>query len=498
MTKQIILESQLDELVSKIETQNATIEEKLNVQNLLLANIAYNNGALVLDSPKAVQRFLRAGLLKGVLHPSDQIIIDKVSSVTATKSGSGITAVTVDANTFLSKVGYSDDDVHLFTFSSTNNAWMFHGEAVLLSNYGITVTGTPSNGDTVTVTVDSTQYVMDVLGIDQDTPADPNLTHTLALQMHNCLMDLQFDASEALMYFPEGLEAGTYNITLDHGAYGGGTGQDGTYSFTITQDIPAGGFLKHSTMGCYQSSYNPDQIVAGKFSTHNADYSALESNLTTGAGAVGTSLGTVTARDPQYRQAGALAAENINATERQYYGNNNYAQSALKQMLESDADAGSVWSSKHKFDFPPSWKSSQAGFLKGIDPALREVIGKVVKRTGLHLWDRTILGVNYVDTEELVWLPSFSEVYFGKNTYGSQVDEGGPYDFYKDYSDLSAPGTGADTNRIKRIGATAKYWWLRSPYPSSAYDVYGVGPSGAYGINGAYYANGLAPAFCIV
>lgn len=482
--------------VTKPIVLDETFEQKMDMIGVLLANIADNGGSLVVDSPKTLQRIVRLGLAGKVLHPSDQIIIERETAMSINSSNDGLT-VSVTADTFLEKIGEAHSGVYEFIYDGLD--WVLHGQEVELTQYGISCTGTPAEGDIIAVHETASQLVFDVLGIDQDTPSDPNLTHALALQMHDCMINLQFDAPEALMVFPSGLAAGQYNITLLNGAYGEATGSDGTYEFTITQDIPAGGFLRHTTMGQYNGNgYTKASITSGKFNTYAADYSALESNISCAEGSGGTSLGTVTARDPSLRVAGACAVDDINATERQQYGRNYWKESAARQMLNSKAAAGSVWTPQNKWDMPPSWKATQEGFLKGLDPELVSVIGRVKKRTGLNVWERTLKSANYEDTDELVWLPSYSEVYFGKNTYGSQVDEGGPYSFYKDYSDLSSAGTGADTNRIKLLSGSARYWWLRSPFPSYASGVYYVIPTGAYSDGGARGSTGLAPAYCIV
>ena len=473
-----------------------TFSEKMDMIGVLLANIANNGGTLIVDSPKTLQRLVRLGILDKVLHSTDQIIIERETAMSINSNNSGLT-LSVDADTFLESIGEAHSGVYEFVYDGLD--WTLHGSEVELTAYGISCTGTPDAEDIIAVHETAAQLVFDVLGIDQDTPSDPNLEHTLALQMHDCLMDLQFDASEALLYFPEGLAAGTYNITLYKAAYGEGTGQDGTYQFTIANAIPTGGLLRHSAIGVYQGGgYSKSQITGGTFTTYNADRSVCEQNIATSEGSSGTNLGTVTARNPSNRVAGALSVDCINATERNAYGRNYWKESAARQMLNSKAAAGSVWTPQNVFDMPPSWASNTSGFLKGLDPELVSVLGRVKKRTGLNVWERTLKSANYEDTDELVWLPSYSEVYFGQNTYGSQVNEGGPYKFYSDYSDLGSAGTGADANRIKRVSNSATYWWLRSPGPSHADVTYSVTPTGAYYNYVASDSYGLAPAFCIV
>lgn len=82
-------------------------------------------------------------------------------------------------------------------------------------------------------------------------------------------------------------------------------------------------------------------------------------------------------------------------------------------------------------------------------------------------------------------------------TNNNNIEEGAVYDFYKMFSDLSAPGNGADSNRAKRAigGTSASYWWLRSPYPSSnTRTVYLVNPDGSLNNTDAYDSHGVPPA----
>lgn len=476
-----------------IEAKLQGLVDQQEITNVLLAEIAANNGSLVVNSARTLQRLTRLGIIAKVLHPTDQIVIERETAMTINSNNAGLT-LAVNAQTFLAKVGETHTGVYEFVYDGL--VWKLHDAEVELSQYGITCTGTPASGDEIAVHETASNLTFDVLGIDQDTPSDPNLTHSLTLQMHDCMMNLQFDAPEALMVL-NGLSTGSYYVIGDHSAYGESTTEDGNFGFTLAQDYANAKYLRHSTMGQWRSSYGKSYVTGGSFILYDENYNTL-ATLPTVESNSGTYLGTVTARTPSYRAAGSVSVDNINATERNAYGRNYWKESAARQMLNSDAAAGSVWSAQNLFDFPPSWKASQEGFLRGLDPELVSVLGRVKKRTGLNIWERTLIGVNYEDTDEIVWFPSYSEVYFGKNTYGVQVDEGTPYKFYSDYSDLKAAGAGADTNRIKLLNGAARHWWLRSPYPSYANGVCYVYPTGASTSDYANNSNGLAPAFCIV
>lgn len=330
-----------------------------------------------------------------------------------------------------------------------------------------------------TVTIDG--VVWDILGYDHDTvyKSDNTLAqHSVTIQTHDCVSALQFDAVEALFAFPNGLAAGTYYFTIDstydtpHNNYEG-------YQFTTTQDIPNKGLITFPWGG----NENASGVKVSTWASSSAT-TPLET-LTTSNETSGTFLGQAT--------LAIDTANNINAIQRARYGSNKWGTSALKQLLNSDKAAGTFWKAQTVFDRAPSWAADTAGFLYGMNPDFVSVLGRVKKRTALNTVSD---GGGYEDSVEKVFLLSRSEVYAGKE---NNIDEGSPYDYFKDFSDFSAPSTGKDTNRIKYRNGTAKYWWLRSPDTGYAFNMRLIFPSGE--LNSYYYATGsfdVAPACCIV
>lgn len=69
-------------------------------------------------------------------------------------------------------------------------------------------------------------------------------------------------------------------------------------------------------------------------------------------------------------------------------------------------------------------------------------------------------GAAYDEMDDYFFLLSRSQVYGGAE--GVEVDEGSPYPYYSEYSDLSTPGTDNDANRIVRKGAAASSYILRT------------------------------------
>ncbi len=328
-------------------------------------------------------------------------------------------------------------------------------------------------GDQFVSTKGSTQLVWDIIGFDHDVPADSQFKHSMTIQLHDCYTSAQFDEPEALYYAPEGLAAGTYCFTLLSGydaTYGGGK----TYQFTLTKAVPAGGQIM------FPWSYNK-QASTVLISTYESATSttAIESvSVTEGSG--GTNLGTADGK-----------AENMNHSHKIRYGSNRWLHSSIRQWLNSDKAASAWWKPQNVFDRPPS-NASTAGFLTDMDGQFLSVIGEVTKRTALN----TVTdGGGYEDTKELMFLLSRSELYGG---LGNIANEGEPYPYYANYSDLSAPGVAADNNRIKYRDGSEQYWWQRSCSTGNAYDVRYVHSTGQILNYLAYNSNGVAPACCII
>lgn len=447
---------------------------------IYLAAIAKNTGGVDMNGWKYVQSLVRTGLHKELIKVGDIFVIEKETAMTVrvgtteAEGTPGITAASVVALTFIGKIGTAHSGDYEFEYDGAE--WHYGGSAVDLAEYGISVTGTPAHGDVVIVHETAAQMPYIVLGIDQDTPSDSQFTHSLTLGAVDVYAEMQFDAPEAFYYAKNGLAAGDYYFTIDptyDASYN--TYKDTGYQFTLTQDVPAGGVLTFP----WGSNAQASGVKVSAYASRSAT-TATES-VSVSSGTTGTNLGQLTtAGDPE---------NNLNSIQRVRYGSNNWKQSAMRQYLNSDKAAGNFWTPQTKFDRPPSWNASADGFLRGVDPDFVSVLGKVNKITGLN----TVTdGGGTETTSEKVFLLSHTEAYCG----GS---EGTAYDYYKNYSDLSAAGSGADTNRIKYRNGTAKYWWLRSPSPSYAYVVRYIHPSGTLNyISLASSAFGVVPACVIV
>ena len=72
------------------------------------------------------------------------------ASATATVSGTGVTAATVTAATFSTAVSGASG-IYEFEYSESDTSWQYDGTDISTTTYGITVTGTPADGDKIIV-----------------------------------------------------------------------------------------------------------------------------------------------------------------------------------------------------------------------------------------------------------------------------------------------------------------------------------------------------------
>ena len=343
-------------------------------------------------------------------------------------------------------------------------------------------------GTAIVTNKSDTPIYMNVLDHDYHTPVSSNIPHTCTLGMRDVFELRQFDAPEALFYvdptaYPNGLQAGTrYYITLDHGAYDGDTGEDGSYGFTPVTNVPKGGYVRHSTMGASHSPYQPSKITDGKFITYNTQFVQIE-QLDTDTGTDGTSLGTATAKTYQGNSA------HVNFTQRNAYGNNRVDQSAWLQY--ANASGTGWWSKKNEWDFPPTNYTTIQGFLTELDADMIASMVKVKIRFALADCD----GGGACDIETFVFPLSMTEVNFGHNN--SQYETSWGINNTLKEVPLAFYDGATNADRIKTMSNTARTWFLRGTLPSFAHIVRGVYTTGGLGHSIADYANGFVAAWCI-
>lgn len=443
-----------------------------------------------------VLSIVRMGLAPQVFSVGDIIEVGRETKVQASLGDhTGITAVAVDEDKFVAAMHEAGEKEYEITFDGS--AWKIGGTPIILADYGLTVTGTPASGDTVIVVETAStikMVIMDFIENSQTTIGniklhDKTKQHGMILQSEDVLYTLQSDAPEAFFHAAEGLAAGTYNITLGDSydtAYGGGA----TYQFTLTQAVPAGGQITLD----WPYNKTPLQGAGIKTWASNASTTPIET-VVPAVGTDGTSLGTLL--------IAVQESAGLNSIHRMRYGSNRWSTGAMRQHLNSSKVAGSVWTPQTVWDRAPSWVSSTAGFIHGLDPEFVKICGDVEILTALSTvaGDTTAAegsaGTGFETTVDKFFLPSKPEVFGGSD---NASDKGDAWQYYSANSDVpgGASNAGADSNRIKvNAAGNATYWWLRSPHVGYGSYVRIIYPTGGVNSTNAHYSHGVAPA-CVV
>lgn len=267
---------------------------------------------------------------------------------------------------------------------------------------------------------------------------------TMTLMMHDCLYNRAPDNAEYFWWNNTGAElaAGTYHFTVYKAGHFGNTKYDGTYQFTTTQAIPADARLLNVCIGHIESS-KAGMLSMGVSVYDSAD--TLIEKCTMTEGSEGTDLGTIS-------QTSANIVDTLgkfNASGRCSQGSNNWAQSNIRQWMNSDAAAGAWWTKQTPFDRRSSNYDNVRGLKGDLDAEFVAVLGEVDIET------QTNDGYEYgytagetYTTRDLLFLPGYRNV----NTGDSLA-----YEYFKDA-----------TNAMRRKNAvneekTNAIWFLRTP-----------------------------------
>lgn len=469
-------------------------DSTLKQTNAVLASMGMGQGASGLQ-PKSyddVLSIVRLGLAPQIFSVGDVIEVGRETKVQASLGEhTGITAVSVDEDKFVTAMDEAGEKEYEIIFDGS--AWKYGDTPIILADYGLTVTGTAAEGDTIIVVETAStinMVVMDYITDGQTSKGDIVLhdktkSYGMILQSEKLLYNLQFDEREAFYYAEEGLAAGTYHFTL--GAHTWVSGDVGkVFQFTLTKAVPAGGQL------VFVQGYNVT-LTGGSIRVFASNSSTtVEETVVMSEGSGGTDLGTLN----------NTINGNFNCCQRALLGSNRWSTSAMRQHLNSKAVAGSVWTPQTNFDRPPSWLTNTAGFEHGLDPEFIKICADVELLTALNTVCDTSstegsAGTGYETTVDKFFLPSRPKVFGGSD---NASDKGDAWEYYAANSDVpgGSSNANADSNRIKvNASGTPYYWWLRSPNVGYGYSVRYISPSGYVVNNNALNSYGVAPA-CVV
>ena len=311
---------------------------------------------------------------------------------------------------------------------------------------------------------------------------DGEIIPGMFLQWHYCTpYGIPFDTPEALYYASAELPAGTYNFTIETTW---SKALAGTYQFTLTQAIPAGGQVGPIAQ---IADKEPSTWTVTTY-TGPTDTTGIETVAVT-SGSAGTSLGTL-------KPAGD---GNMNSIHRVGYGYNRWSQSAIRQWLNSAAGPGAWWTPQNNWDRPPAEAATKSGFLAGYGEDFLACIKPVKVVTALNTVTDSGDGTTET-TFDKIFLPSLQQIY----TEPQLADvEGDAWEYWKRALGLTAysqhnPAV-YEVYKTYAINAktSAQTCRLRSAYRGLALNTWSVYAGGYVGYSNAYYATRCAPA-CVI
>lgn len=272
---------------------------------------------------------------------------------------------------------------------------------------------------------------------------------------------VQFSQYRAFLRCPDGLQAGTYNVTLG-ATWGSKDAQkDTTWQFTLTQDVPAGGCLN----GFCQM---PDVAASTwKVTSYAADRITKIETVPVSSGSEGTALGTMQMNTRN---------GNLNSMQETGYGHNRWSTSAVRQYLNSDQPKGKWWTPQDDWDVAQDQLATKDGFLRGLP----EDMLRAIKTVKVVTYTNTVQDGGEADiTYDKVFLPSLEQMYYNPQISG----EGNAHEYWKrrsgsktklpQYQSLPRMVTYAVENHT-----SPQIVRLRSAYRGSANDAWSVLSSG--------------------
>ncbi len=269
-----------------------------------------------------------------------------------------------------------------------------------------------SIGDRLYCEKDGKTLAWDVIGIDHDTPSNPDFKHSMTLALSDIYRKMQADVSQALFVCEQDYPAGEFFVKKD--GY--------TYSFITQNDLKTGYMIA--------MTQNLDKANIYQNNRFDSLLESVETEATVNGVLWGEMEGTSVELTPHNEFPYTVS------------GSCDYLTSAIRQWLNSSKT--DWWTPSTKYSRRHYQANSAAGFLNGMDEDFLNAVGYVKKKTRVptELPDSEVK-----ETDERFFLLSSSEVSAQSNT-----EEGEQYPFFVDSESRKRSFEGAISRWRLRTG----------------------------------------------
>ena len=289
----------------------------------------------------------------------------------------------------------------------------------------------------VPITVTHSVYgniVMEVAHRGTFTDENDNSFSGLVLMSKDAITELPYDGQEAIWANTSLLPAGNYNFqaTVAYGKL-----KVGYYNFTLSSDVPANSlFVGFPNVYDDEPSGTPVKIYDSFTSTTEIQ----SATMTYSSSAVGTTL-------CQISEAGNTS-NNITPLRRFAYGSNNWAQSNLRQFLNSESSAGQVFTQQHSRDRVDASFLQLDGFMKGLDSDFKNLLVSTKRRyVSSNVGEESgyTVGGSYQCSDK-IFIPTRLEVQGDKELSSVSYGIGSKFKYFDIHTDRRKKKIGTSTN----------------------------------------------------
>ena len=464
---------------------------------------------ILTDSYEELGDMIANGISGDYISPGDELIVNKVSSLSIVSTNNALTFSVVDEQVFTELVGECENADYLLFYNG--NSWTYNGDEVTSSDLGFTISGTPIENDVITVTmtveeVSHTFVAYTPTGTNATAPMDNNVEKYWVIEQTYIPTSQVFDNPESAICVTVGhtLSAGKYyvynnaNATSDWWC----NYKRLYYLFEIPNDIVATEVtgdiqIRFSARGSYESNGDARGVYQLTCVPYRCSDDAKYNSDTI------TFVGQVAAPSSEYMDIRtvegfttnqAMDSEGViyNNLGHVCYGNNEWNVSNIKQRMNSDAKSMTPVR-LHKNDIVTALKGVK-GFMWGFDPRFKKLINKVITYQEHGMNDEYTRYELYSDVSEMAFLLSMKEM-----SFDIQTDEGIVLDLYNTYTGGSLTNDAiASRGKANKSGESpSTYRWSRSAHAHDSHSARLVVTTGSHDHGNAYVGYLFAPAYII-